>query len=739
MSGKLKGYQWIVGIVITLFLGLVSVFYFSSYKGTDRYTITFDALQQEVSEDSMVYVFPGISLPKGKYLLKIDYLSNASCQFDALIDNSETFAVELAPTDDAIGTAQFDFELEEPTDKGRLTFTSPLDSPISLADITIINTEGKHIYSDGLIWGVLSLIMIPLCWIGVYFFGKSSHKMALLITIILTVAMILPIVWVRVGVMGIDSKCHMMRVEGIYQGILDHQFPVVVYPQWNNGYGQIGVLYPDTFLYIPAAFRLLNMSQYGTMKLFLCMLCVISATISFASARSMFKNDWQIIIATAICIMGDMHLHDLYYAGKFGGSYLADMFWPLLIAGLYHLYYDKKEKWYYISIGLAAIFCSHITSATVAVIMIVVLSICNIDKLKLKATWQAIGKAVALFLVLIIGNSVSFVKFYFSDWGQDTLQWADYLENCWGLANKSTFDHRWLSVMGILLACAVLIIICRIRKDKLSVRDRHMVMFVLTAVFLFWLSTVYFPWKQLYAIPGVKYYTNMLQCGFRFLPAAGTLLSFALTGLLEVCLKHRDGRKWYQSYRVAITVVVVFMAIIYNMCYEMLVFVDDDMLTLYYDEVMGEVEVQMEDYLPKGTKTEWYQSDAGYISDENAVKTVEYSRSGNHILYVYSNTSEDAYVEFPKFYYDGYLAVNAVGEELRLEKGNHNRVRVYLENGGEDELKELHLEYHVPLAFILADVISLSAWGMMFLLLAYKVGMRLPTIGNRTSLLRRQL
>lgn len=725
MRFKFEKYQWVAAIVLTLFFACAAAFYFKSYKGTDSYILNFEALQTTEVEEGLKYEFAGMSLPEGRYALDIAYKSNNPCSFGALIDNDINIFEELPATGDSGSDVVYNFKLTEPTDKGRLTFISPVDDPVMLMQIKIINLAGDHIYSDGLIWGIMALVMIPLCWLGVFFFGRSTHKMALLSTVFMTVAMILPFILVRIGVMGIDSKAHMMRVEGIYNGILDHQFPVVVYPEWNNSYGQIGVLYPDIFLYIPAIFRLLGMSQLGTLKLFMCILCILSGIIAFASARSVFRDDWQITICTAVCMLGDMHLHDLYYGGKFGGSYLADMIWPLLVAGLYHIFYGNKKKWYCVAIALAALFSSHVTSASVGCIAIVVLTLACYRTWHNKEVWQAVLKAVLLFLVLIIGPIVSFIQFYFGDWGQETLQWSNFYLACWGFKSEMFADQRYVSVIVVMIVTGILIVICKFRRDSIQRKTMYIFPFFITGVFLFWMSTQYFPWKILLKIPAIEYYTNMLQSGYRFLPLCGSFFAFVLTGVLKVCVSHYKDRKWYRSIRVGITYAVVSLFMFYNFFHEALIFTDDEMATMFYDEVLGEVEVNMEDYLPEGTKTEWYSSDAGVISDESAVTAHEYSREGTHILFTYENSGDDVYVEFPKFYYEGYRARNALGLPMKIEKGDHNRIRLYLEKSNPGEIKEAHIKYSVPMMFTILYIVTLLTWAVVSLGLFMKVYKRM--------------
>ena len=134
--------------------------------------------------------------------------------------------------------------------------------------------------------------------------------------------------------LGVDTRGQMMRIEGVFYGLLDGQFPVVIYPEWNNSYGQLGVLYPNLFLYIPAVLRLFGMSQLGALKMFMFLVIVFSTVIALASARTIFKYEWQITTVLVLICLDDMRLQNMLSDGRIGGALLAEMFYPLIAAGL---------------------------------------------------------------------------------------------------------------------------------------------------------------------------------------------------------------------------------------------------------------------------------------------------------------------------------------------------------------------------------------------------------------------
>lgn len=713
---NLKGYQWIVGAVVTIILLGISTYYFASYRTSTVYNVDFNALNIDQSGEDYVITLSGISLPKGNYSLSFGYCLNGEAGFTAAMDNDVYFNDTLSKSDGGITSKLYEFEIKTGTDKGRITFTSDKESPIELAFISI--SSDKHIYADGLIWGILAILLIPCMWVAVYFFDKSSHKVSLIVVAVLVLIQILPFILMKGLVQGVDSRAHMMRIEGIYYGLLDGQFPVIVQPEWNNSYGQIGVLYPNVFLYVPAFFRVLRMSQLGAAKLYLLIVVMSSGIISFAAARSIFKRDWQVCLCCIGFLIDNMRLYDLMMGGKIGGSLLAEMFWPLLVAGMIELMHRNRNKWYLVGYGLAGTVCCHVISSTVAVIFIVIMTAICITKLKVPAVQRGIGRAIVLFMSLTVGTVFCFMSFYFGQWGQEKLQWRDFLSTLWSL--KAPFaDGRWTSVFAVALVTAFLLVFVSIKDGRDKLKGSFVQSVFATGLILLWMSTAYFPWRLLMKIPGVGYYTNMLQSGNRFLSLAACAFVVCIPELLEVIVHRVDGRRSFNSKTLVVVCTLLLTLAVINLTMEEKEYFDNGAKVLYYDEVVGEVEYDFDDYLPQGTQTEWYKSDSGFISDENAIESLAYERQGTYIYYSYTNSAKGAYVEFPKFYYHGYVAEDEMADEVMVYKGDKNRVRVYLKVS--DVPTVIRIWYHVPWYFTFTSAFSMGAWIFSLLLVNAKV------------------
>ncbi|MBQ7565189.1 MAG: hypothetical protein IJT16_14530, partial [Lachnospiraceae bacterium] len=126
---------------------------------------------------------------------------------------------------------------------------------------------------------------------------------------------------------------------------------------------------------------------------------------------------------------------------------------------------------------------------------------------------------------------------------------------------------------------------------------------------------------------------------------------------------------------------------------------------LFSDQLTGEMNIPIEDYLPKGTLSEWYATDTGDFSDYENVAAFSYTKNYTSIDCTYTAKTDGEYMEFPLFYYKGYQAFDQDKMPLVTEKGGHNRVRVYLTRS--EEIRELHLHFEVERIYTVLFVFSI--------------------------------
>ena len=699
---KYAGRAKIICMVLSFILLTMAAFSIISVKDARQYDVDFSAIKEVKDDDGTCHLqLRGISLRRGYYNVFVGYSAQGPARVEISLDNDTYLTEELPETPSGADSRMYSFDIRTGTDRGRIDFTYPEGSQLNLAYITV--SSERPLYYDGLIFGAFYLMLIPCVWVFVRLYEKSPRKLSLTVMLAVIFILMLPFVLQSGLHLGIDTRAHMMRAEGVFYGLLDGQFPVVIYPEWNNSYGQPGALYPNLFLYIPAFFRLAGMSQLGAFRLFVFILIAASAIIAYLSFRSVFPHDWQIAVALALVSLDNFRLYNMYGDGRFGGALIAEMFYPLIVAGLIDIFFREGKKWYMLSYGLAGVFCCHVVTASIVCIAVALFAVCSITRLKERKVLVNIGKSIILFAGLVLGTAVSFLKFYFSDWGQGELQWEDFVMTLWP---RGTFydDKKWIPIMILLAAALICLVIVAKKARFASVKSTYIIPSLVTSGVIFWMSTAAFPWKLLKKIPAFEYYTNMLQDSYRFVSLAACFVIVCIPLLAGLVMDLNEGKVTTLAPLFIATAVLCginYAVVSYEFLFEWT-------SMLYYDEVIGEVEYQMDDYLPAGTLDEWYESDSGYISDEEAVSSIDYVRSGTEVFYSYTNTADGSYVEFPRFYYDGYAAKDENGDSVVVSKGDRNRVHIDLKTT--DTPASVTVWYRVSPILMLSAAFSFVLW-----------------------------
>lgn len=699
--------------VITFVLIIASFVGINAYKGAYTHNLNLEAVLETPNEDgSTLYSIGGISLPKGTYNATISYNSDGDVAFTAIIkeDGSNIEAV-LPYTGDAVGTCSFVFELTFPKDSGRFAFVVPKDVNFNITNINILSN--KRIYSDGLIWGILALLLIPVVWVVAYYYSKSDRKSIYWLVIASILLTVIPATLPGKLPIGGDIRAHFMRIDGLYYGTLDHQFPVIICPQWNNTYGQLGILYPSLFLYIAAAFRLLGMSLLGVAKLSKIIINTVSCLVFIRCASIIFEKKWMQAIAFLLMTFEYCRMFAMYDGGQMGGALIAKIFIPMIIVGLIDIIYKEGKYWYYLSIGMAGVFCSHIVFCVIVCITVAIICLLNISKIIKREYLIRIGKAIVLFIPLVLGTYVAFFSYYFTDWSSANLAWSDYIASLWRI-NGAFSDPRWVYLIAIYLIVVICLVIVKVSHRSLGksyARDM-----LIASVIIYWMGSRYFPWVLLRKISFIEYLTDMLQSADRFISINGVLLAFSvpvLIGIVRDIIKDDRNKTRLCAISIAIIGIVSLVSNIdgVRLFYNCSIFI--------YDEVLAEVEYTYEDYLPNGTLREYYSSDSGYISDDSIINTYEYSKAGTHVLYKYTAETDGEYVEFPKFYYVGYQVVDENGVPYDFVKGDKNRIRVKLPQT--DTIKEVHIKYQVPIILTIAYLFSIIMWLLLYPLIRYRL------------------
>ena len=100
-----------------------------------------------------------------------------------------------------------------------------------------------------------------------------------------------------------DDICyHMLRIEGLKDGILDGQIPVVIFPEAISGNGFLNSMYPYLFLYIPAVLRIFRVSLVLSYKFLIFLANVATVAGTYHCIKSVSKSRYAAILGATFYI-----------------------------------------------------------------------------------------------------------------------------------------------------------------------------------------------------------------------------------------------------------------------------------------------------------------------------------------------------------------------------------------------------------------------------------------------------
>ena len=657
-------------------------------------------------------------LNKGTYTIRPEYSNTSSDNIIEVWDNGTKVAQWSLESTDGVKTAKdYTFTLDKDSQQLHIRIYYQGVGSLILNTMSLI-PQGAF-YRDA---PYLMVLVILLAVSGIFLASyekkhpsSRERKVTFLILAGLCLYSSMPL-FIQAFAQADDVCYHLLRIEGLKDGMLDGQFPVVIFPEALAGNGYLNSMYPYLFLYIPAFLRLLGVSLALSYKTLIFLANIATVAVIYKVLKSMTPSRYACILGTALYILLPYRFTNIYARGALGET-LALTFLPLIIGGFYHVLMADKKKWPWLVIGFTGVIESHVLStATMAVIFSLCCLLFIRDLLQDKR-WLEMVKAAALTVLLNLWFLVPFLYFFLKEnLYQKALDWSGFSEysiNASFLADTfHTNDYRFLSLGLPVLGCAgicVLKLVCERSEEKNGKRDKFLTYLFGGACVLTFLVTGYFGSKTLKElIPAIEPVLRTIQFPWRLLAPAGILFIFA--GV--IWLSESEVLKPYRNLVFAFLVGVNLLTCL-NQPYNQNNFAykdyDDTTTVGHQDKIIG---------IPKSDATviypyEWridalmddkLTSDL-QLSDAEKVTVENYEKKGTHGTLTYRTSGEGQYVDFPLQKYLGYAAEDENGEKLEISYGNNYRIRVMLTGDGESHT--VSVRYRQPVIFRLSQAVSL--------------------------------
>lgn len=632
------------------------------------------------------FTTPSFILPAGEYTVEVSYSCDTEGKLLVQGNNDCVFDIVLEPTDKASVTLTDDrLKLPNGTDRGKMKLYQTGDGYIEIYGITI--HSGRHINRDGYFVMALAALIAAAFVILILYHDRIrlTYEGLILIGAFFAALLLVNIPFLTEGLyFGVDTQSHLKRIEAIATGIRDRQLPVLVGPNYANEYGELVILNPDLFLYIPAFLRLLDVSVPMAYNFYMILVNTATAVTALVCAQRLFGSVRLAVAASVLYLTEPFRLFIMLGLGAGAGMGTAMVFLPFVVTGITRVVRDEGMRWKYLAVGLWGCACSHVLSFALSALCVFVYTLLHIKCLGSKKTVLSLIRAVLLFFALSAGIVVPFLRYYFTDWNREVLTWTDFYH--WPLEPERELQN--------IIALVILLLLFAVLKKTGRFTGIARELFV-GAFILILMATPVFPWKLFGRVGFIDDFLAMMQYPRRFHLAAAILIAFVTSYTFFTGLRRKS------AIRPGICVAMLLtlgLSVNFYQYYSA--------GKLFYDSQTGEMNAPMDDYLPAGTKPEWYRTDTGEFSDYDDVEAYSYSKNNTHIDLTYTSKSEGQFMEFPLFYYPGYEAFDQNGEKLKVEKGTHNRVRVYLTCSG--KVQELHVRFVVKRIYTVIFLLSLA-------------------------------
>lgn len=527
-----------------------------------------------------------------------------------------------------------------------------------------------------------------------------------------------------------DLVFHLSRLEGLAQALKTGQFPVRMQTYQLNGYGYpVSIMYGDLFLYPFAVLSALGVPTTFSYKLLVVSVNALTVFSTYWIARRILSSRTIAIVAALVWTLAPYRLEDVYMRGAVG-EYIALTFLPVILFGLYSLFYPAKRgaarhPWIVLSFGVSAVILSHLLSIILFIVPLAIVYI--VGFVKNRRSWASILKQTGLAVISAVGLCCWFVWPLLQTYAmvplnvrtQGTVTYPDapqvfqLLELFAPMTGGTVHDPGQFAQFmptaigwGVLLLSAVFLFMLFLDHREADDHQEADLRFVrglgitldIVALCVIVLSSNIFPWggTPFPLFQKVIARLRVIQFSWRFVGIATVLL--IAVGCCGLFLLVRTPR----VNRLAVACVAVIASIsLLEGCFAMSSLLRHSMtaetpFAQHYSEI-GSGEYLIADTKTKNLSSTRPRAHGAVIS--------HYSKNGTTMAF-HSNARKNAWIDLPAFDYPNYHVKSSVGGAgIRLEDGPNHVIRLRFAQSFNGEVTVFYRE---PISWRIGELISVG-------------------------------
>lgn len=693
---------------------------------------------------------PYISLKMGSYRMTVQYSTDTDGNLYYLHSNSLVYPA-LSSASSAVlksggNSVTFAFELSEHTQDLELVTEYCGEGFLQVEGITI--RETPLYYSKQIFNTVLFCLFAAFCYCF-YISGTQARKTILVLSLI-TLAASYPL-FTDYLLQGHDLEFHLLRIEGIKEGLQNGVFPVKIHPLWANGHGYaVGVFYGDAFLYFPAFLRIMGFSIQSAYKIYIAAFNILTVLISWLCFKKIFGSNLTGLFGSMLYTLSAYRLSNVYLRGSVG-EYTALTFLPLVLCGFYLIFTQPPQSKGYMknflwpALGLTGIIQSHVISCELVGIFILAACLIMIGRVIIPKVFATLCLALGATVLLNAGFLFPFLDYFGGDFVMNAPEWFEtpiqgagaYVTQLFSLFQNGTGSSSSTSAgmagemplgpgFPLLLGLGIFLFILAAEpkpKQKDSVW-RFALLSGLFCVCSLYMATSLFPWNRLASLSGLfKTLIYNIQFPWRLLVIASLFLTVICCFAFRHIRNHFNSGIFYASLAVLFCTLAVSTGWFYYDC------LNSNVPYRPYDTPeLNTMLLGSEEYLPQGTDAVLLLPDSTPAGSPQLSMTA-YDKQGTSVSMAVQNGDQEGTLELPLLYYPGYQAVDTQnGSKLSLEKGGNNLLKVTVPAGFEGNIS---VSFREPLLWRAGELLSLVSFLALLTYCIFRYAM--PFFKNRTA------
>ena len=533
--------------------------------------------------------------------------------------------------------------------------------------------------------------------------AKPETEVSILLLVLLTAASCAPL-FVASGLYDNDDLFyHLCTIRGVAASLAEGYIPprILLGLIENYGYGS-GFYYPNFFIQIPAALRILGFSLPFAYKFFILLCTFFSLCSIYSCTKHISGKVSAARIAAVLYAFAAYRLIDVFYRAAIG-EFQAFMFMPIIILGLYEIYEGHPEKWYYFALGFTGLLMCHMISVAICGVCAFAFVLVRFKKtFGDRRVFTALVKSVLLtlalgaFFILPMIEQMTTVEMKINEIGS-----GNYGFHAQSFGQLFSVFIKWERGRGARYAYPGLILLIIPVLRLIFVRKRTKPVVIADVLSLFGaaamiMCTEVFPWQYFH------WFRSYIQFAWRFMEVATVCLCVS-------CAIYADSISTSKWFVMAVVIggaacgLPIIVETITNRMYSA-----DEYLYLSGYNKLGNAE-----YLPSSFRREFAEENKDTVSSNaEDYEITQHNREGLTFSFSYevNNGDENVYFTVPLVMYTGYRAeltsLDGTVTELQPEADDIGLVRVY--TGGVDS-GTIYVHYEKTTIQIVSEIISLSA------------------------------